>query len=63
MSRGNTALAHASEVEAELIRLPADNVVPMSQRLSLLELDRGLPATDRGRSFRQQRFFSAAARR
>ncbi|MGO4713109.1 GcrA family cell cycle regulator [Bradyrhizobium sp. 2TAF24] len=36
MSRGNTALAHAFEVEPDPVTY--DNVVPMSQRLSLLEL-------------------------
>jgi GcrA cell cycle regulator len=38
MSRGNTALAHAFEVEAEPDPIAFDNVVPLSQRLSLLEL-------------------------
>jgi GcrA cell cycle regulator len=38
MSRGNTALAHAFEVEAEPDLVAHDNVVPMSQRLSILEL-------------------------
>ncbi|MDR3467713.1 MAG: GcrA family cell cycle regulator [Xanthobacteraceae bacterium] len=38
MSRGNTALAHAFEVEAEPDLVTHDNVVPMSQRLSILEL-------------------------
>lgn len=38
MSRGNTALAHAFDVEAEPDPVAFDNVVPMSQRLSLLEL-------------------------
>ena len=37
-SRGNTALAHAFEVEMEPDPIAYDNVVPMSQRLSLLEL-------------------------
>ena len=37
MSRGNTALAHAFEVEPDPVTY--DNVVPMSQRLSLLELN------------------------
>src|ERR1043165_33587 len=37
-SRGNTALAHAFEVELEPDPVAYDNVVPMSQRLSLLEL-------------------------
>ena len=39
MSRGNTALAHAFEVELEPDPIAYDNVVPMSQRLSLLELN------------------------
>jgi GcrA cell cycle regulator len=39
VSRGNTALAHAFEVEAEPDPIAYDNVVPMSQRLSLLELN------------------------
>jgi GcrA cell cycle regulator len=38
VSRGNTALAHAFEVELEADPIAIDNVVPMSQRLSLLEL-------------------------
>ncbi len=38
VSRGNTALAHAFEVELEADPIAHDNVVPMSQRLSLLEL-------------------------
>jgi GcrA cell cycle regulator len=38
VSRGNTALAHAFEVEPEPDPIAFDNVVPMSQRLSLLEL-------------------------
>jgi GcrA cell cycle regulator len=38
VSRGNTALAHAFEVELEPDPIGFDNVVPMSQRLSLLEL-------------------------
>ncbi len=37
-ARGNTALAHAFEVELESDPIAHDNVVPMSQRLSLLEL-------------------------
>jgi len=37
VSRGNTALAHAFEVEMEPDPITYDNVVPMSQRLSLLE--------------------------
>src|SRR5436305_728455 len=37
-SRGNTALAHAFEVEMEPDPIAYDNVVPMSQRLSLQEL-------------------------
>ena len=39
VSRGNTALAHAFEVEVETDPIAFDNVVPMSQRLSLLELN------------------------
>ena len=39
VSRGNTALAHAFEVEAEPDLIAYDNVVPMSQRLNLLELN------------------------
>jgi len=38
MSRGNTALAHAYEVEAEPDPIAFDNVVPMNQRRTLLEL-------------------------
>jgi len=38
MSRGNTALAHAYEVEAEPDPIAIDNVVPMNQRRTLLEL-------------------------
>src|ERR1700754_3544786 len=38
-SRGNNALAHAFEVELEPDPIAYDNVVPMSQRLSLLELN------------------------
>lgn len=37
VSRGNTALAHAFELEPDPIAY--DNVVPLSQRLSLLELN------------------------
>jgi GcrA cell cycle regulator len=39
VSRGNTALAHAFEVEEVADPVTFDNVVPMSQRLSLLELN------------------------
>jgi GcrA cell cycle regulator len=39
VSRGNTALAHAYEVELEPDPIAYDNVVPLSQRLSLLELN------------------------
>ena len=39
VSRGNTALAHAFEVELEQDPIAYDNVVPISQRLSLLELN------------------------
>jgi GcrA cell cycle regulator len=38
VSRGNTALAHAFEMEVEVDPIPFDNVVPMSQRKTLLEL-------------------------
>ena len=38
-TRGNTALAQAFEVEIEPDPITFDNVVPMSQRLSLLELN------------------------
>src|SRR3978361_1408663 len=38
-SRGNTALAHAFEAELEPDPIAFDNVVPMSQRRSLLELN------------------------
>jgi GcrA cell cycle regulator len=38
MSRGNTALAQAFEVEVETDPVAFDNVVPMNQRRSLLEL-------------------------
>ena len=48
VSRGNIALAHAFEVEMEPDPIAYDNVVPMSQRLSLLELnERDLPLADR----------------
>ena len=39
VSRGNTALAQAFEVELEPDPIAFDNVVPMGQRLSLLELN------------------------
>ncbi len=39
VSRGNTALAQAFEVELEPDPIAHDNVVPMSQRLTLLELN------------------------
>jgi GcrA cell cycle regulator len=39
VSRGNTALAHVFEVEVETDPVTFDNVVPMSQRRSLLELN------------------------
>ncbi|MFC0238979.1 MULTISPECIES: GcrA family cell cycle regulator [Rhodopseudomonas] len=39
VARGNTALAHVFEVEAEPEPVTYDNVVPMNQRLSLLELN------------------------
>ena len=38
VSRGNTALAHAFEMEIEADPIAIDNVVPMSQRKTLLEL-------------------------
>jgi len=38
MSRGNTALAQAFEVEVEADPIAFDNVVPMGQRRTLLEL-------------------------
>ena len=38
MSRGNTALAQAFEVETEADPVAYDNVIPMSQRVTLLEL-------------------------
>src|ERR1700754_1534286 len=38
MSRGNTALAQAFEVEVEADPVAFDNVVPMGQRRTLLEL-------------------------
>jgi GcrA cell cycle regulator len=38
VSRGNTALAHAFEEELEPDPIAFDNVVPMSQRLSLSQL-------------------------
>lgn len=38
VSRGNTALAHAFEMEVEADPIAIDNVVPMSQRKNLLEL-------------------------
>src|SRR6201996_4516168 len=41
MSRANPALAQAFEVELEPDPIAFDNVVPMSQRLSLLELNEG----------------------
>jgi len=39
VTRGNTALAQAFEVDVEPDPITFDNVVPMSQRLSLLELN------------------------
>jgi GcrA cell cycle regulator len=39
VARGNTALAQVFEVEAEPDPVTFDNVVPMNQRLSLLELN------------------------
>jgi GcrA cell cycle regulator len=38
VSRGNTALAQAFEMEVETDVVAYDNVVPMSQRKTLLEL-------------------------
>src|SRR6202051_2829281 len=40
VSRGNTALAHAFEVEMEPDPIAYANVVTMSQRLALLELNK-----------------------
>lgn len=39
MSRGNTALAHAFDLDHEPDPIAHDNVVPMSQRRTLLELN------------------------
>jgi GcrA cell cycle regulator len=39
LPRGSAALAHALEVEMEPDPIAYDNVVPMSQRLSLMELN------------------------
>ncbi|WP_407157818.1 GcrA family cell cycle regulator [Bradyrhizobium sp. STM 3557] len=39
VSRGNTALAHVFEIEVEPDPVTFDNVVPMGQRRSLLELN------------------------
>ncbi|UFZ02902.1 GcrA family cell cycle regulator [Bradyrhizobium ontarionense] len=39
VARGNTALAQVFEIEAEPDPVAFDNVVPMNQRLSLLELN------------------------
>jgi GcrA cell cycle regulator len=36
--RGNTALAHAYEPDAEFEHEPIDNIIPIGQRRSLLEL-------------------------
>ena len=36
--RGNTALAHAYEIDLEPELEPIDNVIPLGQRRSLLEL-------------------------
>jgi GcrA cell cycle regulator len=36
--RGNTALAHAYDLEAEFEPEPIDNVIPLGQRRTLLEL-------------------------
>ena len=48
VSRGNTALAHAFEVEMEPDPIAYDNVVPMSQRLYAAGTERGhLPLADR----------------
>jgi GcrA cell cycle regulator len=40
VSSGNTALAHAFDAELEPDPIAYDNVVPMNQRLSLLELNK-----------------------
>ena len=37
--RGNTALAHAYDVEAEAEPEPIDNIIPIGQRRTLLELN------------------------
>jgi GcrA cell cycle regulator len=37
--RGNTALAHAYEIEAEAEPEPIDNVIPIGQRRTILELN------------------------
>src|ERR1700716_2015046 len=42
VSRGNTALAQAFEVKMEPDPIAHDNEVPMSQRLSLLQLNEAL---------------------
>ncbi len=48
VSRGNTALAHAFEVEMEPDPIAFDNVVPMSQRLVAAGIERGhLPLAGR----------------
>ena len=48
VSRGNTALAHAFEVEMEPDPIAFDNVVPMSQRLTLVGIERShLPLAGR----------------
>ena len=62
LSRGNTALAHAFETEMEPDPVAFDNVVPMSQRLTLLELNEATchwPVGDPS----SPEFSSAAARR
>jgi len=58
----NTALAQAFEVEVETDPIAYDNVVPMSQRLSLLDSMKP-PATGRSAIPRARNSSSAAARR
>ena len=37
--RGNTALAHAYEIEVEALPEPIDNIIPIGQRRTILELN------------------------
>lgn len=39
VARGNTALAHSYDVDVEPDPIAVDNVIPMSQRLTLVELN------------------------